>query len=317
MIVTVVLGPPASQAADYWGRKWFLVVASTFGFVGALILARANSMNQAIGGQVISSVLYIGQPILIAVASEILPRKFRPIAQGGLNLAGAAGAIVGLLAGSAFTTNNLYGWRNYWYIVTALLGASAIIIGVLYNPPPRPLQKSLTLKEKLGRLDWVAYILLAIGLTLFTIGLSWGDNPYSWSNAHVLAPLVVGACFIIVLIVHQTFLKKDGLIHHELFKNDRNFAVALGCFFADGMIFFAANNYFAFEVSVLYETSPMLVGLHFCVAFFAAVVASCSVVLITMFTKSIREPIVVSFVLFMIFYGKLSHLQIKHGTNVS
>jgi len=195
-----------------------------------------------------------------------------------------------------------------------LLGASAIIIGILYNPPPRPLQKSLTLKQKLARLDWVAYILLAIGLTLFTIGLSWGDNPYAWSNAHVLAPLVVGACFIIILIVHQTFLKKDGLIHHELFKNDRNFAVALGCFFADGMIFWAANNYFAFEVSVLYEQNPMLVGLHFCVAFFAAIAASCSVVLITMFTKSIREPIVVSFIMFMIFYGKSKPSINKRGT---
>ena len=261
-------------------------------------------MGQAIGGQVISSVQYIGQPILIAVGSEILPRKFRPVAQGGFNAAGAAGAIVSLLAGSALTSNNLYGWRSIWYIVAALLGASGIIIAVLYNPPPRPLQKSLSLQEKLARLDWVAYILLTVGLVLFTMGLSWGDNPYPWSDAHVLAPLIVGFCVFVGLIVHQTF-KKDGLIHHDLFKKDRNFAVALGCFFADGMIFWAANNYFAFQVSVLYETDPMLVGLHFCIAFFAAIAAAASVVLISSFTKSIREPIVVSFIMFTIFYGKI------------
>ncbi|KAK5069235.1 hypothetical protein LTR64_008610 [Lithohypha guttulata] len=310
VIVTVVLGPPASQAADYWGRKVFLVIASLFGFVGALILSRATSMNMAIGGQVISSVMYAGQPIITAVASEIFPRKFRPIAQGGLNLGGAAGAIVGILAGSALTNNHLYGWRNYWYIVAALLGVSTMIIGILYRPPPRPLQQTLTLREKLARLDWNAYILLAVGLTLFTIGLSWGENPYPWSNVHVLAPLIVGGCFIIALIVHQT-IKKDGLIHHDLFKNDRNFAVALGCFFADGMIFWAANNYFAFEVSVLYEHSPMLVGLRFCVAFFAAVVASCSVIFITLFTKSVREPIVVSFVMFMIFYVLMATANLR------
>lgn len=248
--------------------------------------------------------MYISQPILTAVASEILPRKFRPSAQAGLNLAGGLGAMTGLLAGSALTNGHLYGWRNYWYIVTALMGASAIIIGVLYNPPPRPLQISLTTSEKLARLDWVAYFLLASGLTLFTMGLSWGDNPYSWSNVRVLAPLIIGACLMIALVGHQTFLRKDGLVHHDLFKNDRNFAIGVSCLFADGMIFFAANNYYAFQVSVLYETDTMLVGLHFCIAFIAAVISSASVVLIQMCTKSVREPAVVAFVLFVVFYGK-------------
>ena len=111
VIVTVVLGPPASQAADYFGRKWLLAISSCFGVVGAIIVSRATSMGMAIGGQSIESVAYIGQPILIAVASEILPRKFRPIAQGGLNAAGAAGAIVGILGGSALTSSSISGWR--------------------------------------------------------------------------------------------------------------------------------------------------------------------------------------------------------------
>lgn len=304
VIVTVVLGPPASQAADYFGRKWFLVSAGVFGFVGSLILSRANSMSQAIGGQVVSSILYIAQPILTAVSSEILPRKFRPVVQAGLNGAGALGGIVGLLGGSALTTNHLYGWRTYFYIGAALMGVSAIIIALLYNPPPRPLQKSLTLQEKLARLDWVAYFLLAAGLSLFVMGLSWAYNPYPWSDAHVLAPLIVGACIFIALIVHQTWLKRDGLVHHDLFKKDRNFAVSLGCFFVDGMIFWAANNYFAYEVSVLYETNAMLVVLHFAIAFFTAIAAAISVGVISTFTKAVREPIVASFIMFTIFFGK-------------
>lgn len=272
-------------------------------------------MDQAIGGQVISSVTYISQPILTAVASEILPRKFRPTAQGGLNIAGALGAVVGITAGAAVTTNHLYGWRDLYYIAAALLAASAIIVALLYNPPLRPLQKSLTLREKLARLDWVAYFLLCVGLTLFTIGLSWGDNPYAWSSAHVLGPLIVGAGFIVALVVHQTFIKKDGLINHELFQKDRNFALAIGCFFADGMIFWAANNYFAFEVSVLYESDPMLGGLHYCVAFFAAVLAASAIPLISKVTKSIREPIVISFALFIIFNGKFDIFDSVNTTN--
>lgn len=260
-------------------------------------------MNQAIGGQVISAIQYIGQPILTAVGSEILPRKFRPIAQAGLNGAGALGAIFSLLVGTALTSNNLYGWRNVFYIGAAMMGASAIIIALLYNPLPRPLQKSLTLKEKLSRLDWVAYILLASSLVLFVMGLTWAYNPYPWTDTHVLTTLIIGGVLFIALIVHQTWFKKDGLIPHALFKKDRNFAVALGCFFADGMIFWAANSYFAYQVSVLYETDAMLVSLHFCIAFFVATVAAVSVGFITVLTKAVREPIVVSFVMFTLFFG--------------
>lgn len=270
-------------------------------------------MGQAIGGQSVSSIQFMSQCLLTAVASEIWPRKYRPAAQGGLNAAGAAGAIAGLLIGPALTTDHLFGWRVYWYIVAGLLGISALLIVTLYNPPPRPLQKSLSTREKLSRLDWTGYFLLCIGLVLFTMGLSWGLNPYPWSSAYVLAPLLVGACFFVALIVHQTFFKKDGLLHHDLFKKDRNFAVALGCLFVDGIVFWAANSYFAFQVSVLYESKPILIGLHFCIAFFAGLAFVMVIPLLTKFTKRLREPIVVAFLNFTIFFGKTTRSFLTLG----
>jgi MFS family permease len=304
VIVTVVLGPPVSQASDYWGRKWFLVAGSIFGAVGALILARADTMGQAIGGQVISGVMYVGQPLLIAVGSEILPRRLRPSAQAGLNATGGIGGIAGLLCGSALTAHNLYGWRNYWYITVALTGVSAITIAALYNPPPRSEQRHLTLRQKLSSLDWSGYALLAASLVLFSMGLTWGNNPFSWTNAHVLAPLIVGIVIFAGFVAHQTFIKRDGLIHHDLFKKDRNFALALGCFLADGMIFWAANNYYTMEVGILFETDAVLAGLHYCITFFAGIVAAIAIHFASKFTKRLREPIVMSFLLFMIFFGK-------------
>jgi hypothetical protein len=29
-----ILGPPIAQAADYWGRKWFVVTTTLLGFAG-------------------------------------------------------------------------------------------------------------------------------------------------------------------------------------------------------------------------------------------------------------------------------------------
>jgi MFS family permease len=255
-IITCVLGPPVSQAADYWGRKWFIVILTLFGCVGCIIVSRATSMRMAIAGEVIAGLAYGAQPLLYAVASEILPRRYRPIAQAGINVSIGFGGIFGLLVGSTLVRNSPTGFRTFWYITAGILAATAVICAVLYKPPPRQLQVSLTFKEKTHKvlhsvstalkhsyinmcrkqLDWVGYLLLASGIVLFNIALAWSQNPckswspfaivardltknlkVSWKDAHVLAPFLVGIGLLIALAIHQTKLKRDGMFHHGLF----------------------------------------------------------------------------------------------------
>jgi Fungal trichothecene efflux pump (TRI12) len=256
----------------------------------------------AIAGEIICGLAYGSQPLLYAVISEILPRRYRPAAQGGLNASLGAGGIVALLGGSAMVKDYHEGFRAFWYMVTALLAVAAAICAVLYNPPPRPLQKSLTMSQKLQRLDWLGYAMLANGVVLFVVALSWADNPRPWRSAYVLAPLLLGLAFLVGLITQQV-IKKDGLFHHELFRGDRNFAIALFIMFVDGMAFFAVNNYFAFEVSVVFETDPVRVGLRFCILFFASVVSSLMIAVYSSWSKNVHFPVVVSFALFVVFFG--------------
>lgn len=78
----------------------------------------------------------------------------------------------------------------------------------------------------------------------------------------MLGPFLVGAVFVAVLIVYEWRFKKDGMIHHGLFSRDRNCAIALCCIFIEGLVFFAANAYFPYQVAVLYETDTMRVSLR-------------------------------------------------------
>lgn len=268
-----------------------------------MIVARATSMGMAIAGEVVCGLAYGSQPLLYAVISEILPRRYRPAAQGGINASLGAGGIVALLAGSAMVKDFHEGFRAFWYLVAAVLAVAAAICAVLYNPPPRPMQKALNNSEKLKRLDWVGYLLMGAGVVLFVVALSWADNPYAWKSAHVLAPLFVGFALIVGLTIHQV-IKKDGLFHHELFRGDRNFTIALFIMFVDGLAFFAVNNYFAFEMSVIFETDVIRVGLRFCVVFFASVSSSLLIAVYSSWSKNVRFPIVVSFALFVVFFSE-------------
>lgn len=46
-ITFVVFAPPVSQAADYWGRRWLLIILTMLGCVGTIITSRANSVSRS------------------------------------------------------------------------------------------------------------------------------------------------------------------------------------------------------------------------------------------------------------------------------
>lgn len=300
-ILTVVLSPPVSQAADYWGRKWFLAGLSAMGCVGCIIVSRADSMAMVIAGFTVSGLSYGCQPLIHAVVSEVLPRKFRSYAQASTNVSIAVGAICALLIGGALTRNsNPEGFRKYWYITAGVYAASATFVVLLYNPPPRELQLKLTFHEKVRRLDWIGYALLTSGLVLFCLGLSWSQNPYPWTDGHVLATFLTGVVLTLALVVYEWRFKRDGMLHHGLFRG-RNFPIAVFCVFCEGLSFFCANNYFAFEVSVFYTTDPLFIGLHYSIAFWVFITFAFVAGAYCWKTKTIRLPTCTAFASFLIF----------------
>ena len=315
-IFTVVLSPPVSQAADYWGRRWFLVTLTACGVIGSIIVARATTMNMAIAGQCVAGISYGAQPLLHAVASEVLPRKYRPYAQAADNVAASLGGLVALLVGGAMTRGNPEGFRNYWYFAMAIYAAATLLCLVLYSPPPLPTQLGLTNMEKLQKLDWIGYFFLTAGLVLFCMGLSWSQNPYTWPNVRIMVPFFLGLAFMVALGVYETRFKKDGMFHHGLFSMGRNFVIALFCVFVEGLVFFAANNYFAFQASILYETDPVRVGIRYGVNFIVYAIFAVLGGAFCAATKQVRLPSVVAFVSMIIFFILMATAGPESGNHV-
>jgi MFS family permease len=307
-IGTAVLSPIVSQAADYWGRKWFLVILTFIGAIGSIVVARATSMEMAIAGFCITGISYGAQPLLHAVSSEVIPRRYRSWGQAADLVSNALGGITALLVGGAFTrTSNTpsEGFRNYWYMSTALFIVAAALCAVAYNPPATERQASFTMGEKLAKLDWVGYFLLTSGIILFCVGLSWSQNPFPWSDPHTSATFAVGLVLLVGLAVYETFVKKDGMFHHGLFQN-RNFAVVIVCIFCEGLAFFAANQYFAFQTGILYETDNLLVGTRYGVAILTSILSAVLAGAYCAITKRVRWVTVSAFVIFTAFFAAMA-----------
>jgi hypothetical protein len=73
-------------------------------------------------------------------------------------------------------------------------GLALFLIAMFYWPPNfLDLHKNeKTRYQQVKELDWFGLILFGGGLTSFLLAISWGDNPYPWTSAQVLAPLVIG-----------------------------------------------------------------------------------------------------------------------------
>lgn len=309
-IFTLALNPPLSQAADYWGRRWIIVITSVFGVIGSLVISRAQDIATLIVGFCILGIAFGCQSLLYAVVSEVLPRKFRPLGQASLNITSAIAAVVGiLLGGGLLRHNNLENYRIYWYVAAGFYAVGTLGILLGYNPPPRELQ-ALTVTEKLRRLDWVGYCLITIGLTLFSIGLQWSGNPYTWHDAPVLAPFIIGMSLMLGFCVFEWRFKADGLLNHKLFGH-RNFPISLFAVFLEGLAFFTTNTYFAFEVSLLGGNDLFEAGLRFIILFAGGVVFSFLVGLYSTKTKSLRGPLVAGFACLLIFNALMTTVTPK------
>ncbi|KAK2695638.1 hypothetical protein QWA68_004110 [Fusarium oxysporum] len=309
-ILTVVLNPPIGQVADYWGRKAILVVMPLAGVVGSIIVSRAQSSGTLIAGFAILGLNYGSQSLSVAVMSEILPRHYRPIGQAVGSVSTALGAIIALLMGGGLLRHgDNSNYRIFWYVTAGLYALASLGCLIGYNPPPRDLQVSLDVSQKLKSLDWVGYALFAPALVLFCIALSWSQNPYSWDSANILAPFIISIVALIIFIVYEWRFKKDGMLHHELWRH-RNFAISLFVIFVEGIAFFAANSYFVFQISLVYDVSFLSGSVNFAILFIAAGVFSPVFGLWSSKRKTLRPPLVLGAICLLAFFILLATSKI-------
>lgn len=304
VILGTMTAPMTAQFADIWGRKWLVVSLSTLNCLGVVIVSRANSMAMVITGQVLSGVGFGAQSLYYAIPSEIIPRQYRPIAQGGINIVIAISGVTSLLAGAVLVQSSPEGWRVMWYILAGSLAFMVILTVLFYHPPPRPLSLKLTTQEKLQQLDWIGYALLIFGILLFSMALTWSDNPYTWTDAHIIAPFIVGTISLLCLACYNGIFQKEGLFHHTLFKKDRNFALALFCIAVEGATFAGANTFFVVEMLVFFETSLLRAALRYSIFFIAMIFGAGFAAVYDSFTKTIRLPTAASYGLIVVFDGE-------------
>lgn len=197
MLVTAVLVVTLGRIGDMYGRVRMYNLGFVIFTVFSVLLS-VNWLHGSAGGTFIIA-MRIGQGIggsfLFANSSAILtdafPQNQRGLALGINNIAGIAGAFIGLVVGGLLAPID---WRLV-FIVSAPFG----VIGTLWAY----LQLRDNGVRTPARIDWWGNILFAVGLTLLLVGITYGIQPYGthamgWTSPKVLSEIGGGVLLLII-----------------------------------------------------------------------------------------------------------------------
>lgn len=93
LLMQSVLSPLVGRLSDVLDRKYLASIPPLVAFVGSVVCAKATSMNMLIGGGILIGVTLATIAIVQAIPSEVLPLKYRPLANGFAFLGGAVGGL--------------------------------------------------------------------------------------------------------------------------------------------------------------------------------------------------------------------------------
>ncbi|KAK5128260.1 hypothetical protein LTR85_002927 [Meristemomyces frigidus] len=228
---------------DLLGRRWFLVGGNLITTVGHIVVASAKSSSQITAGM---AVIGFGGALCQCAAfalPELLPNKWRHI---GVVFADSVVYITVILAPvtARYAYREGHWYWNFWGL-TIFQFLSFVGLLLLYFPPAHP--ANLPTMQALKELDYIGMILFAGGAVPVLMGIVWAGI-YNSSDAHVVAPLVVGFVVLIVFAVWETFVPKHPLTPRRILISSwgRDFtapAIALG-----------VVNMFYYSSSIIYPT---------------------------------------------------------------
>ncbi|KAH7411852.1 major facilitator superfamily domain-containing protein [Phaeosphaeria sp. MPI-PUGE-AT-0046c] len=241
LLMQSVLSPMVGRLSDVLDRKLFATIPPLIACVGSIICAKATSMTMLIGGGILIGTTLATISIVQSIPSEVLPLKYRALANGMAGAAGTMGGLIGGLSAGAVANISLTGWRYIFWIQVALHGFTALGLATLYWPKKRE-TKRLSFKQWTWACDPIGCFLIIVAATLLLLSLNWAGGAYRWSNPHVYANLVVGVIFLVAFGLYEWKGRSDGIVAHVFFAGGPNFWLSTFAFTVEGWIYYSAVN---------------------------------------------------------------------------
>lgn len=204
----------------YPTKTVFLLAFGIFEIGSAICGSAPNSialiLGRAIAGVGASGVVAGSMMVLVHISPLHKRPMYAAIFAGSVGVASILGPVIGGL----FTSH--LSWRWCFYI-NLPIGAVTMPIIAFCLKTPKSNDNKLTLVEQLAKLDPLGTLCFIPSIVCLVLALQWGGTSYAWSDARVIACLVIFAVFIIAFIVIQIWTGDKATVPPRIIKN-RNIA---------------------------------------------------------------------------------------------
>lgn len=188
----------------FYNQKTVYLVSLFLFEVGSAVCGAAPNSVAFIIGRAIAGLgsagMFIGSVLLMI---PIVPLRKRPVLQGIAGSIFGISSVVGPLLGGAFTDHVT--WRWCFYINLPVGGIQAIVVLFTIKQTAPPSNAALGLKSKLIQLDPLGNLFFVPGIVCLLLALQWGGSTYAWSNARIIALLVLAIILVAAFIVVQVW----------------------------------------------------------------------------------------------------------------
>lgn len=186
-------------------------------------------------------------------------------------------------------------WRYVGLFCALWAFIGLVMTAIFYFPPPRVNSSGLARREVISQIDFVGGFLSIVGIILFIAGLLWGGYQYKWHSAHVLAPLILGAVFLIAFCFWEVYGASHPMFPSRLKKEPRILALTLVITFISGANFFSVLLFWPTQAFNVYGQDPIGVGLRGLPIGFSILVGACVVLwLLSVFRGGNRILMIIS-----------------------
>ncbi|KAI9693982.1 MAG: hypothetical protein M1822_003253 [Bathelium mastoideum] len=271
-LTSAALQPLFGQLADLWGRRYVMIVATCIFLLGSGICGGSTSIDMLIVARAVQGIGAGGINMLIdMIICDLVPMRERGNFLGILFLFVSIGTTIGPLIGGILTDRTSWRWVFY---INLPIGGAALLLLILFLQVKW--KKEFSTIERLKRIDVIGNAILICSTYSILNALTYGGTKYSWSDGHVVAPLIVGLFGLIIFYLFELspWCAYPVIPPHQL--SHRTTAVALFISFMCMLLSFWAVYFYPVYFQSVRGSSPTRSGVQlipFEVAFpvFAAV----------------------------------------------
>ncbi|MCX4390204.1 MFS transporter [Micromonospora peucetia] len=252
LLTATATTPIWGKLADLFNKKLLVQVAIVVFLVGSVIAGFAQTAGQLIAARAFQGIGVGGLQALVQVAiAAMIPPRERGRYNGYLGGVMAVATVGGPLLGGLIVDTSWLGWRWCFFVGVPVAAIALVLLQFTLRLP--------TVRRENVKIDYLGATLIAAGVSVLLIWISFVDNSFAWASWQTAA-MVGGAVALLALAVWVESRADEPVIPIGLVRQ-RTTALAILGSLAVGMAMFGGAVFLGQYFQIGRGYSPTEAGL--------------------------------------------------------